>query len=180
MAARQCWCRVCQYLGAGAGMVECGLPQGGAHSDRRDGGLRLDRRQRLGHAPQLLPACGTPLFSEAEPRPHQIIVRVGALDDREAARPSDVIWTHSAPSWARIDPSLSRSQKSRRGSSGFSPSAEQPLNVGELQLDIGRPAVVALAAPGVASISRSSAFISSGLSLRPERTEWWQAIVASR
>ena len=56
------------------------------------------------------PTCGTPLFSEAEPRPHQIIVRVGALDDREAARPSGVIWTRSAPSWARIDPSLSQSE----------------------------------------------------------------------
>ena len=33
-------------------------------------------------------------------------------------------------------------------------------------------------APGVASISRRSAFISSGLSARPERTEWWQANVA--
>ena len=34
-------------------------------------------------------------------------------------------------------------------------------------------------APGVASIWRKSAFISSGFSGRPERTEWWQAKVPS-
>ena len=37
--------------------------------------------------------------------------------------------------------------------------------------------MIALAGVGVASISMSSAFISSGLSCRPARTEWWQAMV---
>ena len=37
--------------------------------------------------------------------------------------------------------------------------------------------MVALAGAGVASISRSSAFISSALSGGPTRTEWWQASV---
>ena len=56
------------------------------------------------------PACGTPLFSEAEPRPHQIIVRVGALDDRELGRPGAIIWTKSAPKWACFDPALPQAE----------------------------------------------------------------------
>ena len=109
-AVRQCWCRVCQYLGAGAGTVNAVFPkeavtvtgQTAVYASIADSGSAMRRT--------FCPACGTPLFSEAEPRPHLIIVRVGALDDREAARPSDVIRARSAPSWARIDPSLSRSQ----------------------------------------------------------------------
>jgi hypothetical protein len=50
--------------------------------------------------------CGTPLFSEAESRPHLIFVRAGALDNREIASPDMTIWTASAPSWACIDTRL--------------------------------------------------------------------------
>jgi hypothetical protein len=45
------------------------------------------------------PNCGTPLFSEAASRPHLIVVRVGALDDPELAKPESVIWSASAPKW---------------------------------------------------------------------------------
>jgi hypothetical protein len=54
--------------------------------------------------------CGTPLFSEAEPRPHQIIVRVGALDDPGLAKPAAIIWTKSAPEWACFDPALQQAE----------------------------------------------------------------------
>ena len=50
--------------------------------------------------------CGTPLFSEAEQRPHDIIVRVGALDDVEIGKPRAIIWAKEAPSWACFDPDL--------------------------------------------------------------------------
>ncbi len=50
--------------------------------------------------------CGTPVFSEAEPRPGQIIVRVGALDEPDRARPAGIIWAKSAPEWACFDPDL--------------------------------------------------------------------------
>jgi hypothetical protein len=46
------------------------------------------------------------VFSEAEPRPHQIIVRAGTLDDPNQAKPGGIIWTKSAPSWACFDPGL--------------------------------------------------------------------------
>jgi len=49
------------------------------------------------------PTCGTPLFSEAEARPHLIFVRAGTLDDPELAQPAGTIWTSQAPTWACID-----------------------------------------------------------------------------
>ena len=84
LAARQCWCRVCQYLSAGAGMSNAVFPKDAitvtgetaVFASIADSGAVMRR--------SFCPTCGTPLFSEAEPRPHQIIVRVGSLDDREA------------------------------------------------------------------------------------------------
>jgi hypothetical protein len=35
-----------------------------------------------------------------------VIVRAGTLDDPELAAPRGVIWTKSAPRWARIDSDL--------------------------------------------------------------------------
>ena len=52
------------------------------------------------------PVCGTHLFSEAESRPHLIIVRAGTLDDPEIARPAMTIWRAQAPTWACIDAAL--------------------------------------------------------------------------
>ena len=52
------------------------------------------------------PNCGTQLFSEAESRPHLIIVRNGALDDTELLKPGATIWTAQAPEWAWIDEAL--------------------------------------------------------------------------
>ena len=50
--------------------------------------------------------CGTPLFSEAESRPHLIFVRAGSFDDTDVARPAMTTWTKSAPQWACIDAGL--------------------------------------------------------------------------
>jgi hypothetical protein len=54
------------------------------------------------------PTCGTPMFSEAESRPHLIFVRSGTLDNPEIAKPSSTIWVSSAPTWACINDSLPR------------------------------------------------------------------------
>jgi hypothetical protein len=54
------------------------------------------------------PACGTPLFTAAESRPHLIFARLGSFDDLEAIAPQATIWAASAPSWAQIDPALPR------------------------------------------------------------------------
>jgi hypothetical protein len=108
IAARTCWCRVCQYIGAGSATVNVAFPKSattvsGELRDYRsvaDSGAVMHRR--------FCPTCGTHLFSEAEPRPHTIFVRAGTLDDPELARPAATIWTSRAPTWACIDLSIPR------------------------------------------------------------------------
>ncbi len=106
IVTRACWCRVCQYLGAGSATVNACFPTSamqvqGQTQDYRsvaDSGNVMHRR--------FCPKCGTALFSEAEARPHLVFVRVGTLDDPEIARPAATIWTSSAPTWACIDASI--------------------------------------------------------------------------
>ena len=106
--ARVCWCRLCQYLGAGSGTVNAcckteSFTVRGETADYpgvADSGNIMHRR--------FCPTCGTPLFSEAESRPHLIFVRAGTLDDREVVRPAMTIWTSAAPSWACIAADLPR------------------------------------------------------------------------
>lgn len=111
IVTRVCWCRDCQYLGAGSGTVNVCFPtqamfiEGTTHDYRSvaDSGTAMHRR--------FCPRCGTPLFSEAETRPHLVFVRVGTLDDPEIARPAATIWTVSAPTWACIDSDLPRVER---------------------------------------------------------------------
>ncbi len=106
IVTRACWCRVCQYIGAGSATVNTCFPSNaitieGEVRDYRsvaDSGNVMHRR--------FCPACGTHLFSEAEARPHLIFVRTGSLDDPDLARPAATIWTSRAPSWACIDPGI--------------------------------------------------------------------------
>lgn len=106
IVTRVCWCRLCQYIGAGSGTVNVCFPTkaitiNGALRDFRsiaDSGNVMHRG--------FCPSCGTHLFSEAEVRPHLIFVRAGTLDDPEIAKPMATIWTAEAPSWACISESL--------------------------------------------------------------------------
>ncbi len=110
VGVRQCWCRVCQYLGAGSGTVNAiflkeAVAVSGPLIDyvsRADSGSTMHRR--------FCAQCGTPVFSEAEPRPHQNIDRVGTLDEPNLAKPGGIIWTKSAPAWACFDPGLSQAE----------------------------------------------------------------------
>ncbi len=109
LITRVCWCRLCQYLGAGNGTVNVCFPTAsitveGRLTDYRsvaDSGSVMHRR--------FCATCGTPMFSEAEARPHLIFVRAGTLDDPEIARPVSTIWTSQAPRWACIDAALPNS-----------------------------------------------------------------------
>ena len=106
MVMRLCWCRDCQYWASGNATVNLVFPSNAIRiqGEPRDyqsvaqSGSRMHRR--------FCPDCGTHLFSEAEARPHLIIVRAGSLDDREIAKPDANIWTASAPSWACVNASL--------------------------------------------------------------------------
>ena len=106
IVTRMCWCRLCQYLGAGSSTVNVCFPSNAItiegemkdYSNVADSGNVMHRR--------FCPNCGTSLFSEAEVRPHLIFVRAGTLDDPEIAKPSATIWTSQAPTWACFDSKL--------------------------------------------------------------------------
>ena len=106
ITVRACWCRDCQYAASGNAAVNVLFPSAGFSVNGEtnefvstaDSGTVMHRR--------FCPRCGTPLFSQAESRPHIVVVRAGALDDREAASPQGTIWAASKPSWGYIDTDL--------------------------------------------------------------------------
>ncbi|WP_416378966.1 GFA family protein [Bosea sp. (in: a-proteobacteria)] len=106
VAARQCWCRVCQSLSCGSGsnniiVQSKDIRTSGQLSEYRsiaDSGSRMVR--------SFCPTCGTPVFSASEGRPDLMVIRTGTLDNPEIAAPEAVIWTSSAPSWACIDKTI--------------------------------------------------------------------------
>ncbi len=108
VVTRVCWCRLCQYLGAGSGTVNVCFPTKAVtiRGELRDFASTADSGNVMHR--RFCPQCGTPLFSEAEVRPHLIFVRAGTLDDPEVAKPAATIWTDAAPTWACISDSLPR------------------------------------------------------------------------
>lgn len=103
IAVRACWCRDCQYWAAGNATVNVVFPTDRVSitGETRDYASSADSGNAMHRS--FCPQCGTPLFSEAEARPHLIIIRAGALDDPGIAKPESTIWAASAPHWALID-----------------------------------------------------------------------------
>lgn len=103
IATRVCWCRLCQYLGAGSGTVNTAFPTAAVEieGELRDYQSTADSGNIMHR--QFCPRCGTQLFSAAEIRPQLVFVRAGTLDDPEIAEPQATIWAAAAPSWAVID-----------------------------------------------------------------------------
>ena len=101
MAARTCWCRLCQYLGGGTTANIC-FPSDKVswtgeiryYDSVADSGNPLRRG--------FCPTCGTPLTSQALNRPHLIFLRIGTLDDPNLMPPQATIWTSKASTWACI------------------------------------------------------------------------------
>jgi hypothetical protein len=106
IGVRTCWCRVCQYLGAGSATVNVIFAAGDVsvqgemvdYVSIADSGNVMHRR--------FCPACGTALLSASEARPDLVVVRAGALDERDHCRPGMTIWTREAPVWACFDPGV--------------------------------------------------------------------------
>jgi len=111
IVTRVCWCRLCQYLGAGSGTVNVCFPSDGFeitgevrdYVSTADSGTEMHRK--------FCPKCGTPMFSEAASRPHLIFVRAGTLEDTSVAKPVMTIWTSEAPVWACFDDQLPRVER---------------------------------------------------------------------
>jgi hypothetical protein len=101
--SRHCWCRDCQYFGAGSGTVNVFFPSEAVavegtladYPSHADSGTPMH--------PQFCPSCGTPMFTQAETRRNYIGVRAGTFDGPDLGKPEMTIWTKSAPSWASID-----------------------------------------------------------------------------
>jgi hypothetical protein len=106
VAVRTCWCRTCQYLGAGSGTVNAlfasdALTVEGdlaGYSSVADSGNAMLRR--------FCPRCGTQVLVNSAARPQFTGVRVGTLDDPGSVAPASTIWVSAAPAWAVIDPDL--------------------------------------------------------------------------
>ncbi|HEY2807542.1 MAG TPA: GFA family protein [Steroidobacteraceae bacterium] len=111
VATRACWCRACQYVGAGSGTVNAIFPTAaltieGAlaeYASPADSGHRMRRR--------FCPRCGTSMFANSEARPQFTGVRLGTLDDPNRINPEATIWTSAAPQWAVFDPALPRFER---------------------------------------------------------------------
>jgi hypothetical protein len=103
IVTRQCWCRLCQYLGAGSSTVNVCFPSDAVtfHGELRDYRSVADSSNVMVRG--FCPTCGTPITSAAESRPHLIFLRVGTLDDPTIVRPAMTIWTSQAPEWACFD-----------------------------------------------------------------------------
>ena len=111
LMTRACWCRTCQHLAAGSATINLvfateviniyGEP--GDYASLADSGNKMHRK--------FCPHCGVHLFSQAEVRPHILIVRAGTLDDQKNIKIDAIIWTSSAPTWAQLDPSIPHYEK---------------------------------------------------------------------
>ncbi len=86
--ARVCWCRVCQYIGAGTGTANVMFPSATLkvegevtiYTRTAESGNVMHRR--------FCPKCGTPVFTTGERRPDIVGVRGGSLGrfgNRQAA-----------------------------------------------------------------------------------------------
>lgn len=103
IATRACWCRDCQYLSSGNASINVIFRtesieitgEVNKYVSTADSGNVMRRG--------FCPSCGTPLFSASLNRPDLMVVRAGALDDPEIARPTSFIWTASAPVWGLLD-----------------------------------------------------------------------------
>ena len=108
---RHCWCRDCQYIGAGAGTVNVffateAVKVEGALADYASPAASGNLMHR-----RYCPSCGTPVFTQTEARLHFIGVRAGTFDDPELAKPQMAIWTSSAPSWAAFEADIPHEPK---------------------------------------------------------------------
>lgn len=106
VAARQCWCRDCQYFAAGSATVNVIFNASDVaikgdltvFTSKADSGNTMRRG--------FCSSCGTPVTSASDARPELLILRAGTLDHTGIATPAMNIWTDSAPAWAHLDPDV--------------------------------------------------------------------------
>lgn len=107
LATRICWCTDCQKISAN-GTVNLLVPT--AALEAKGELSEFTNTAHSGNAirRRFCPACGSHLFANSSARPQFTVVRAGTLDDTSSIQPTTNIWTHSAPTWACLDPALER------------------------------------------------------------------------
>jgi hypothetical protein len=106
LTVRACWCRVCRHYAAGNASINLAFMRPAVtltgelhdHPSIADSGNHMHRR--------FCPRCGVHVTSEAEERPHLLVIRAGTLDEPQRATPEANIWVSEAPAWAHIDATL--------------------------------------------------------------------------
>jgi hypothetical protein len=102
---RACHCTNCQKASGAGGSVNAAIPSAAfalvqgkpkRFTAVADSGRTLHR--------YFCGDCGSPLYSQRESTPENIVVRAGTLDDSSGMKITASIWTKSAPSWGYIDP----------------------------------------------------------------------------
>lgn len=107
---RTCWCRACQYWGAGNGTTNAAYRTKDIeisgdvrwYESVADSGNEVKRG--------FCAVCGTPMFTGNVAFTDFLAIRVGALDDPSSVTPTEIIWTDAAPKWAHFDPALPLSE----------------------------------------------------------------------
>ena len=110
VVSRICWCRDCQHLSSN-GTVNAIFPSASIqitgttseYTSTAESGNQVRRR--------FCPKCGSHLFADSTGRSGLTVVRLGTLDEPSSISPVANIWSSSAPSWACLNPVLTRVEK---------------------------------------------------------------------
>jgi hypothetical protein len=107
LGARMCWCRDCQRIASGSATINILFPESSVHylgnlstfQMIADSGNTVERG--------FCATCGAQMYSRTlTPVGLPMRVRSGTLDNPELMAPRAIIWTDSAPNWAKLDPDL--------------------------------------------------------------------------
>jgi hypothetical protein len=115
-ATRACWCRTCQYLGAGNATVNVFFPSEAivVEGEIKEYASPADSGAMVAHA--FCPVCGTPVFTQSETRRQVKGVRAGTLDDTELGADRRRFYGHRR---RRIGRRSTRPCRERSGNSGI-------------------------------------------------------------
>lgn len=92
VTARACWCRMCQFIGAGSGTVNALFKTGALRIEGKLSEFSFTADSGNTMYCRFCPACGTHVLVTSERRPHFTAIRVGTLDDPNAVPPEGTIW----------------------------------------------------------------------------------------
>jgi hypothetical protein len=118
MAVMNCHCRACQYASGGAYTTAVVVPRGTltvtkgapkAYASAGDSGGTVVR--------MFCGDCGSPLFSEPEAGPFQV-VKAASLDDPGKLTVGGALYVSEAQPWAHIDPAKPAFEKMPPGARG--------------------------------------------------------------